>query len=345
MLVSSTGTPKQQLALGDRKSIATDRVILVPGPPEEIQTIKEIYRMLISEKRSICGIARKLNSNGIPRPGHSKWDHYAIRAILTDPKYAGCAVFGRTASKLYTPPVKLPKSEWIVRSGAFEPVIDAATFAEAQKTYARRTFGTTDDELLDDLRRLLASEGRLSLTVIKNAGIASPSTYRNRFCSLRNTYRLIGYTYPGQFDRVDARIRTTSMREGLISRIAQAFPNDVSIIRRGGRWRSRLRLSDGLMVSVLVARSERVWKDTRRWIIDPIQHERKFITLLARLDTSNRSFLDFHVFPRLEHPRRFQVGLSDSWLNRGKRLDDISHFCELVANVRAARRVSRTGRS
>lgn len=341
MLVSASGMRKQELFLGERKSIATDRVILVPGPSNEVQTIREIYRMLISEKRSICGIARKLNSNGVPRPGHAKWDHYAIRDILTNPKYAGHAIIGRTTGKLYTPRVKVPRSGWIVKPGAFEPIIDAATFAEAQKAYNRRTFGTTDEELLDDLRRLLASEGKLTLSIIKNAAdMASPSTYRNRFGSLRNSYKLIGYEYPGQYDRVDARIRTTAMRESFIAQIAQAFPNDVSIVSRGGRWRSRLRLSRGLIVSVLIARSERVWKETRRWIVDPIQHERQFITLLARLDANNSSFLDFYVFPRIERPKRFQISLSDSWLNQGQRLDELSQFCDVVAKVR---RLKQTG--
>jgi DNA invertase Pin-like site-specific DNA recombinase len=339
MLVSPAGVPKQQLASGERKSIATDRVILVPGPPEEIQTVKEIYRMLIAEKRSICSIARKLNARGVPRPGHSKWDHYAVRDILTNPKYAGHAVIGRTSGKLYAPRVKVPRAEWIVQPGAFEAVIDAVTFAKAQKAYARRTFGSTEEELLDDLRKVLATEGRLSLTVIKNSlDIASPSTYRNRFGSLRNSYRLIGYTNPGQFDKVDARIRTTSMRENLVGQIAEAFPNDFSIIRRGGRWRTRLRASGGLIVSVLVARSERVWKQTRRWIIDPVRRERKFVTLLARLDASNHSFLDFHIFPNIDRPKRFQIPLNNSWLNRGKRLSALPQILELVAWARAARR-------
>jgi DNA invertase Pin-like site-specific DNA recombinase len=38
MLVSSSGIHKQELAFGERKSIATDRVILVPGPAHEVAT-------------------------------------------------------------------------------------------------------------------------------------------------------------------------------------------------------------------------------------------------------------------------------------------------------------------
>jgi Recombinase len=75
--------------------------------------------------------------------------------ILLHPKYAGCHVFGRTSSRLYTPTVKLPKSEWILKPGAFEPIIDTETFAEAQKILEERTFNKTDEELLDSLRALL----------------------------------------------------------------------------------------------------------------------------------------------------------------------------------------------
>lgn len=46
MLISASGAPTHGLALGERKSITTDRVILVPGPPEEVQTIRDIYEML-----------------------------------------------------------------------------------------------------------------------------------------------------------------------------------------------------------------------------------------------------------------------------------------------------------
>jgi len=42
MLVSPAGVPKQVLGLGERKGIATDRVILVPGPAHEVQCVKDI---------------------------------------------------------------------------------------------------------------------------------------------------------------------------------------------------------------------------------------------------------------------------------------------------------------
>jgi DNA invertase Pin-like site-specific DNA recombinase len=340
MLVSASGVPKQELSLGERKSIATDRVTLIPGPPNEVQTVKDIYRMYISDKRSLCAIARKLNSKGVLRPGHSKWDYSAVRTILTHPKYVGCAVFGQVSKKLNTPAVKVPKSEWILKDGAFEPLVDPVTFAEAQKVLGRHRCQRTDEELLDDLRRLLASEGRLSFNLIKGSSdLMAPGTYSKRFGSLRNAYKLIGYRHADRLGGADTRLRTMALRKELISQIAAMFPNDVSIVRPGVHWRSRLRLFNRLTVSVLIVRSALVYKTTRRWIVDPVRHERKFITLLGRLDERNRAIVDLHVFPNIDRPKPFQI--SDAWLTRGNRLIDLSQLCEVVALVQRGRRSKR----
>ena len=337
MLVSASGVPKQELSFGERKSIATDRVILVPGPPNEVQTVKEIYRMYIIDKRSLCAIARKLNRNGVPRPGHSRWDFSGVRTILTHPKYVGCAVFGQVSKKLNTLAVKVPKSEWTLRSGAFEPIVDPATFAEAQKVLGQYRCQRTDEELLDDLRRLLAAKGRLSFNLIKDSpDLMAPGTYSKQFGSLRNAYKLIGYGHHEGLGGPDTRLRTMALRKELISQIAAMFPSDVSIVRPGLHCRSRLRLFDRITVSVLVVRSALVYKTTRRWIVEPVRYERKFITLLARLNENNCAIVDLHVFPNIDRHKAFQ--LSDSWLKRGMRLTELSRMCEVVAQVRHARR-------
>jgi DNA invertase Pin-like site-specific DNA recombinase len=331
LLISSDRQPKQQLQSGERKSIATDRVILVPGPAHEIQCVKEIYRMLLGQKMSVYGIARELNEKRIEYIGDSQWDYAAVLAVLTHPKYTGCHVFGRTSSKLYTPVVRLPKSEWVLTPGAFQPIIDHATYSEAQRIIQTRTINKSDEELLDSLRSLLAKKGRLSLSLIKNSeDVPSPSTYRHRFGSLRRAYELIGYGRADQFGSIDLRRRTRALREQLISQIAAMLPNDVSVVRRGGKWRTQLQLSNGSIVSVLVARSVRIWKKTLRWRVDPVQQERGLVTLLARLDESNNSFLDFYVFPSVSRVKRFDLRLMDDWLNGGQRLTDLRAFCELA---------------
>jgi len=325
MLVSSDRQPKQRLAFGERKSLASDRVGLVPGPDHEVQVVRNIYRMLISDGLSIYAIARELSNRGIEYQGDSRWTHQTVAEVLTNPKYAGFHVYGRTSCRLSTRTVKLPRSEWILTPGAFEPIVDHSTFLKAQQVLSYRTTSCSDEELLNRLRQLLSREGRLSLRLIKDSSdIPSPSTYRHRFGSLRQAYAMVGYGHPEQFGPIDLRRRTQALRDGLITNIAEMFPEEISIVRPGGRWRSQLRLRNGSLLSILVARSIRVWNDTVRWQIDPVEDEREQITLLARLDNNNRSFLDFYILPSIDRPKRFHICQTDPWLLRGAHLDDLA---------------------
>jgi DNA invertase Pin-like site-specific DNA recombinase len=339
LLVSDERKPKQQLAFGERKSLVTDRVTLVPGPACEVQVVRDIYRMLVFDALSIHAIARELNVRGVKYQGDSRWTHHTVAEILTNPKYAGFHVFGRTSCRLYSPTVKLPKSEWILTPGAFEPVVDHAIFLQAQQTLGERTTNKSDEELLDSLRDLLARHNRLSLKLIKAApDTPSPSTYRQRFGSLRRVYELIGYGRPEQFGRVDLRRRTQALREEFMERLAREFPGDLSIIRRGGRWRSRLRVRGGRIVSVLIARTIPTSTNGVRWQIDPVGHERHHVTLLARLDNQNLSILDLHMMPDLDRRKRFHIREEDAWMDRGISLKDVSDFLAVLRRVVSKRR-------
>lgn len=334
LLVSADGTPKQQLAFGERKSIATDRVILVPGPAEEVRCVKNIYAMLINKKLSVSAIARTLNRAGVTYVGNSLWDNLAVNTILTHPKYAGCHVFNRTSSKLCTPRVRLSSSEWVVTPGAFKPIVDGATFAKAQKILQSRTIKKSNEELLASLRALLAKEGRVSIGVIQRSRrVPSPSTYRYRFGSLRRAYELIGYGRPEEYGPIDLRRRITGLREQLLERVVALFPNQVTIVRPGVRWRSRLQLLDGSTVCVRVARPVQTGPKTLRWRVEHVPHECGHVTLLARLRKGNDSFLDYHVLPDVDRAARFHLHLKDAWLNRGERLVNLALFREIVARV------------
>ena len=342
MLVDSDRHPKQLLAFGERKSIATDRVILVHGPAEEVECVRGIYHMLLSDRRSVYGIARELNRKRVPYIGVSKWDYLAVKNILTHPKYSGCHVFGRTSAKLYTPPVRLMREKWTVTPGAFEPIVDEATFAQAQQVLEARTSNRSNEELLQKLRALLALEGRLSHKLVHDSLLTpSPSTYRGRFGSLAEAYRLIGYWNPSAVGIIRVRQRTQVLRENLLRQIQSMFPDDILIVRRGGRWRSRLQVRDSVTVSVVLARHVTIWKNTVGWQIDPVARERNLVTLLARLNTKNEGILDFHVLPGMDHRKRFIVRQADSWLLRGERLSDLSMFLEAINSARAKKKRSR----
>ena len=338
MLVGPDRRPKQELQNRDRKSLATDRVTLVPGPRSEINIVNEIYRLLVFDGLSVHGIADKLNRHGIEFAPNSKWDYAAVYGVLTGLKYIGCHAFGRTSSKLYTPVIMLPKSQWIVVDGAFEPIVDYGLYAQAQEILYYRSLNKSDEELLWMLRNLLQREGRLSGSLIaRSSGISSPSTYTKRFGSLQRAYQLIGYGRAEQFGPIDGRRRTQALRKELVEKLLQIFPKDLSIINRGGRWRPELQLKGGEMVSVLLAPSFRLYNGSVRWKIRPVRGELQRATLLARLDITGRSFLDFHLLPSMDRLHPFQIRETDSWLDRGVPLPDLSQFLPRLFVVCSAR--------
>ena len=49
MLIDEHGNPKAELARGEQKSLQTDRVILRPGPAEEVETVRRIYRLFVEQ--------------------------------------------------------------------------------------------------------------------------------------------------------------------------------------------------------------------------------------------------------------------------------------------------------
>jgi hypothetical protein len=198
-----------------------------------------------------------------------------------------------------------------------------------------RTVNKPDEQLLDALRDLLAKEGRLSGNLIhRSLDLPSPSTYCHRFGGLRRAYELIGYGRPEQFGPIDLRRRTQALRNQLMKTLDAMF-DEVSVVGGKGRRRSRLRLRNGLITSVLVARSIKTVMGSLRWQADSVKHERRHITLLARLDAENRDFHDFYVLPNMDRRGRFRIRANDPWLDQGIRLDSLSDFCMAIARVRA----------
>jgi len=339
MLVASDGTPKQLLASGERKSIATDRVTLVHGPAFEVAHVREMYCMLISDRLSVPDIARELNQKGVKqagkRPGDAAWDYQTVYQVLTNPKYAGIHVFGRSTQKLSTPSVRLPKSEWVITPGAFEPIVDQGTFDRARQILRSRTLNKSNQELLSDLRSLVAAEGHLTARLIDSSwDMASCSTYRYRFGSLQEVYKLVGYGRPESFRKYEARRRNRALRDELLSEIVALFPRDIAIIQRGGKWRPRLRVRRGPVISVVLARPIRMARGTLCWLADPPPGERRFVTLLARLNPKEPGFHDFHILPNIDHKKRFPIRTNDEWLKRGQPLRRLSDLLRVVEEVR-----------
>src|ERR1035441_8685795 len=50
LLLDQHGQPKATLARGERKSLQTERVILTPGPDEELRTVRRVYDLFTTEQ-------------------------------------------------------------------------------------------------------------------------------------------------------------------------------------------------------------------------------------------------------------------------------------------------------
>ena len=57
VLLDERREPKGELHRGERKSLQTDRVILVPGPDEEVATVRRIYHRFVNELRITSTVA------------------------------------------------------------------------------------------------------------------------------------------------------------------------------------------------------------------------------------------------------------------------------------------------
>ncbi|HOI54746.1 MAG TPA: recombinase family protein, partial [Phycisphaerae bacterium] len=60
MLIDIEGKPKGVLKRGEQKSLQTDRVILVPGPDDEVGLVRHIYQLFIKHGKTEAEIAEDL---------------------------------------------------------------------------------------------------------------------------------------------------------------------------------------------------------------------------------------------------------------------------------------------
>ena len=336
LLISADGSPKQLLSPGERKGLASDRVIQVPGPAEEVRCVREIYRMFVQEKMTFLDISRELNRHKIGYLRGAAWNQRAVRDILTQPKYAGFNVYGRCSMRLYTPKVEVPRSEWAMVPGAFEAVVEPSMFEEAQKIIAMLTWNRSDQQILDVLKAILAKEGRLSSVLIESTpGAPSLNTYRTRFGSITRAYELIGYVGLDGFTRrgrLEEIRNIRSLRQGLMDHIVSLSDGRVSIEDRGLRYRTRLRMQGRQLVAVVVSRFFRGYKEVDRWRIKCAPSERRLVALVCRLNRQNNAFKDFFVAPPIGS-RHLNVTEAAGCLTRALQITDFRDFVTAVRQV------------
>ena len=315
--------------------------MLVPGPKKEIELVQEIFRMFVKRKLSIPQIARELNRRGLRQINGAEWKQGVLRTMLTNLKYTGCQVFGRTTQKLSTPVVRVPKEQWTIKPGAFEAIIDQKTFDKAQARFKSYPVNLSNDELLQRLKRLLAKKGKLSVSIIQRSRLVpSPSVYARRFGSLAQAYELIGYNAPENFSQPgELKRRTNAVRERILKQLEALYPGYVTVVGRGTRFKPHLQVRN-FTVTVQVARAKRTKNlGIQKWLVDPgkMESERSSICLLVRLTPANNDVRDLYLLPRLKQTGRFGLREDDEGLRNAVRLNKLEDFYAAVERLHSLR--------
>ncbi|MCP5080066.1 MAG: recombinase family protein [Alphaproteobacteria bacterium] len=304
MLVDAAGTHKGILERGQHKSLQTDRVILVPGPPEEVSVVNRIYRHFVEEGKSEAEIANSLNAEGLRTDLRRPWSRGTIRQILTNEKYIGNNVFNRTSFKLKKNRTKNVPELWVRREGAFEPIVTDRLFHMAEGIIQERTRRFTDEEMLAKLKQLYTKYGYLSGVVIDESGAAPFSgAYARRFGNLMRAYELVGFTPDRDYRYIEINRRLRRYHATVVDSV-------VSEIMELGATAIWDHVTEGLVIngefriSIVIARCQATPAGSSRWRIRLEAGLRPDITVAVRMDETNEGPLDYYLLPRIVFAER-----------------------------------------
>jgi DNA invertase Pin-like site-specific DNA recombinase len=340
LLVDEHRVPKGELLHGQRKHLQTDRVVLVPGPADEVVTVGRIYRLFTNEGLTETRIATVLNSEGLQADQPTRWSRAVVHEILTNEKYLGNNLYNRTSAKLKQRKIRNPPQEWIRVMGAFPPLIDAATFERAQSIVAQRTRRWSDDEMLALLKGLLDRAGRLSrLLIDEQKEMPSSACYRARFDSLTKAYTLIGYQTERDYHYVEVKRRLRTLHPDIVTKLIDGIHSSGSTIERDSRT-DLLRINDEFTVSITVTRCLTQANGRHYWKLNLDSRFRPDLTIAVRMASDNIDSRDFYFLPRwIVGCGQLTLSDQNGLFLDALRFDDMSKLFDIAEHIPVRRSV------
>ncbi|AWJ04227.1 MULTISPECIES: recombinase family protein [Enterobacteriaceae] len=301
LLVDENGIAKEILGFRKRKSIQTDRVILIPGPKNEIKIVNSIYDLFIDDNMPEFIIAERLNEQNIPAENGTLWTRAKIHQILTNEKYIGNNIYNKTSSKLKSRLVKNPKNEWVRCDKAYKPIISKKKYNKAQEIIQLRSVHLTNEELLEKLKQKLESNGKLSGFIIDEDDTGpSSSVYRTRFGGLLRAYTLIGYKPEHDYSYIQINEALRSFYSGIIEDFKGEILKSNCYIDEY-KYAPMLYINDEFLISVLITKCTHMKSGKLRWKVRFDNSQKADITIVIRMDSQNISPLDFYIIPKIEN--------------------------------------------
>ncbi|OFA00178.1 recombinase family protein [Duganella sp. HH101] len=189
LCLRADGSRRCTLEPGERKAHPTDRVVLTPGPDDEVATVRLIYSMYCREGLTCRESARRLNAQGLHAGAGKLWTDSRVRAILTNEKYCGNLVYNRISERLGGRRRLNPAVDWLRRAGAHIGIVSAVEFAEARKQRQLRQ-GRDVAAMLEKLREIYARRGYLCRRLTDSEpGIPHSETIKKLFGSVHQAYQ------------------------------------------------------------------------------------------------------------------------------------------------------------
>jgi DNA invertase Pin-like site-specific DNA recombinase len=296
-LIDENRLSKGYLKRGQQKNLKTDHVVLRLGLPNEIEVIQRIFRNYVDDRKSEEEIVRQLNREGLPNHLGRPWTRRMVDYILRNENYIGNTVYNRESNPLRERKIKNPPSLWIRTKGSIAPAVDRGAFLRAQRRLTLRWLHLTDDELLLRLKSLFEKEGRLSEKIINSTlGVPSIDVYCERFGSLRNAYRRVGFELKWDLDWIDRRNEFKELLRDTAADLAARLKKvgSAACFEPGT---DVLTVNNRLAISLRLARSwrgsgrELIWTINRRAVL-PKGH-----IIAIRLGEGNNSVLDYFLLP------------------------------------------------
>lgn len=302
MLLDESGKAKFELSKGQYKSLHNERVILIPGPAHEIQTVRRIYDMFLDRKWTFTEIAQTLNVEGVAGEFGESWSRSKVLSVLSNDKYIGNSIFNRASTKLKGKRKKNPKSEWVCKEGAFEAIVSRDRFDEASNRINALRHIITKNEMLDQLTSLWCKSGHLSAYIIDQSRYSLNSRcYTVRFGSLSKAFSLIGF-------RNRENIGTNA---DLRKKIASELKTE--IVKRGGSvearpWNYQLVVNGEIGVHIKIGRLRKA--GLRLWQFGYVCPTKPDILIGARISRSG-DIVDYFILPFLFLPHGAWVTTSE----------------------------------
>lgn len=334
MLVDQSGTSKGLLDRGEHKSIATDRVILVPGPEVEVETVREVYWMFVENGLSERQIAEILNRRGIATDLNRAWTRGSVHQLLINEKYIGNNVWGRTSFKLKSAHVQNAPEEWVRSDGAFAGIVDVALFERAQAIIHARSDRLSDERMLELLAQILDNRGYLSGLIIDEVDdCPSSSAFRSRFGSLLRAYALVGFSPDHDYRYLEINRKLRSLHPAIIETVLAGIGEAGGTAVQDAKT-DLLTVNHEFTASIVIVRCFQTAAGSLRWKLRLDTALKPDITIAVRMDSANEQAHDYYLLPRLDmHEAVLRLAEYNGLSLDAYRFDTLDTFYRMAARI------------